>query len=109
MWRALRFSLKGLVAAWRFESSFRLELYLLLFLGPCAIWLGESGLERALLLGSLLLVLVAELLNTAIETVIERYGAEPHELAGRAKDLGSAAVFVAMLNSVAVWSLVLLS
>ncbi|GIX32936.1 MAG: diacylglycerol kinase [Lysobacterales bacterium] len=109
VWRALRFSLKGLLAAWRFESSFRLEVVLLLPLAPLALWLGRTGVERALLLGSLLLIVAAELLNSAVETVIERYGAERHELSGRAKDLGSAAVFVLMLNAAAVWGLVLLS
>ena len=83
-------------------------MYLLVLLAPLALWLGADGVERALLLGSCLLVLVVELLNSAIEAVIERYGPEPHELAGRAKDMGSAAVFVAMLNVVLVWGLVLL-
>ncbi|MDW8478998.1 MAG: diacylglycerol kinase [Xanthomonadales bacterium] len=107
VWRALRCSLAGLAAAWRHESSFRLEVWLLLPLLPLALWLGEDGVERALLLGSLLLVLAAELLNSALETVLERIGPERHELAGRAKDMGSAAVFVLMLNALAVWLLVL--
>ena len=101
-------SLKGLRAAWLHESSFRLEVYLLVLLAPVALWLGADGVERALLLGSCLLVLAVELLNSAIEAVIERYGPEPHELAGRAKDMGSAAVFVAMLNVLLVWGLILL-
>ncbi len=109
IWRALRFSLRGLHAAWRCESSFRLEVYLLIVLGPLALWLGRDGVQRALLLGSLLLVLAAELINSAVETLIERYGPERHELSGRAKDMGSAAVFVLMLNAAAVWVLVLLS
>ncbi len=100
-------SLQGLRAAWLHESSFRLEAYLLLVMGPLALWLGNDGVERALLLGSCLLVLVAELLNSAIEAVISRYGDERHELAGRAKDMGSAAVFVAMMNVLLVWGLVL--
>jgi diacylglycerol kinase (ATP) len=101
-------SLQGLRAAWLHESSFRLEVYLLAVLGPLALWLGNDGVERALLLGSCLLVLAVELLNSAIEAVIERYGDERHELAGRAKDMGSAAVFVTMLNVLLVWGLVLL-
>ena len=105
--KAARWSIQGLVAAWRFESSFRLEVYLLLVLAPVALWLGQGGLERALLVGSLLLVLAAELLNSAIEAVIERYGAEFHELAGRAKDMGSAAVFVLMVNALMCWGLIL--
>ena len=105
--KATIWSMQGLRAAWLHESSFRLEVYLLLVLGPLALWLGETGVERALLLGSCLLVLSVELLNSSIEAVIERYGAEFHELAGRAKDMGSAAVFVRMLNVLLVWGLVL--
>ena len=105
--KATIWSLQGLRAAWLHESSFRLEVYLLLVMGPLALWLGETGVERALLLGSCLLVLSVELLNSSIEAVIERYGAEFHELAGRAKDMGSAAVFVLMVNVLLVWGLVL--
>ena len=104
---ATKWSLQGLRAAWLNESSFRLEVYLLVVLGPLALKLGANGIERTLLLGSCLLVLAAELLNSAIEAVIERYGGEHHELAGRAKDMGSAAVFVLMLNVVLTWILVL--
>ena len=105
--RAARWSLLGLRAAWLHESSFRLEAYLFVVLAPLALWLGADGIERALLVGSMLLVLSAELLNSAIEAVIERYGPEHHELAGRAKDMGSAAVFVLMLNVLLTWGLVL--
>jgi diacylglycerol kinase (ATP) len=105
--KATIWSLQGLRAAWLHESSFRLEVYLLAVLAPLAVWLGADGVERALLLGSCLLVLALELLNSSIEAVIERYGAEFHELAGRAKDMGSAAVFVAMLNAVLTWGLLL--
>ncbi len=108
MLKATIWSLQGLRAAWLHESSFRLEVYLLAVVGPLALWLGETGVERALLLGSCLLVLAAELLNSAVEAIIERYGPEHHELAGRAKDMGSAAVFVLMVNVVATWTLVLL-
>ena len=104
---ATKWSLQGLRAAWLHESSFRLEVYLLVVLGPLALFLGADGVERALLLGSCLAVLGVELLNSAIEAVIERYGAEHHELAGRAKDMGSAAVFVLMLNVIATWAFVL--
>lgn len=107
MIRATVWSLQGLRAAWLHESSFRLEVYLLVVLAPLALWLGNDGVERALLLGSCLLVPLVELLNSALEAVIERFGNEHHELAGRAKDMGSAAVFVAMLNVGAVWALVL--
>ncbi len=83
--KATVWSWQGLRAAWLHESSFRLECYLLAMLAPLAIWLGEGAIERVLLIGSCLLVLSAELLNSAVEAVIERYGPEFHELAGRAK------------------------
>lgn len=107
MIRATVWSLQGLRAAWLHESSFRLEVYLLVVLAPLALWLGNDGVERALLLGSCLLVPLVELLNSALEAVIDRFGNEHHELVGRAKDMGSAAVFVAMVNAGAVWALVL--
>ena len=105
--KATQWSLQGLRAAWLHESSFRLEVYLLLVLAPLAWWLGETPVERALMIGSCLIVLATELLNSAVEAVIERYGPEHHELAGRAKDMGSAAVFVTMLNVLLVWGLIL--
>jgi diacylglycerol kinase (ATP) len=104
---ATRWSLQGLRAAWLHESSFRLEVYLFVILGPLGVWLGDGPVERVLLVGSCLLVMGTELLNSAIEAVIERYGAEHHELAGRAKDMGSAAVFVMMINVVLTWGLIL--
>jgi diacylglycerol kinase (ATP) len=104
---ATKWSLQGLRFAWLYESSFRLEVYLLVILAPMGMWLGNNGVERALLVGSGLLVLSVELLNSAVEAVIERYGAEHHELAGRAKDMGSAAVFVLMINVVLTWALIL--
>ncbi len=107
IFKAAIWSMQGLRAAWLHESSFRLEVYLLVVLGPLALWLGRTGVERALLLGSCLLVLAVELLNSAVEAVIERYGPEFHELAGRAKDMGSAAVFVVMMNVLLVWGLIL--
>lgn len=108
IFKATVWSVQGLRAAWLHESSFRLEVYLLCMFAPLALWLGDDGVERALMLGSCLLVLAVELLNSAIEAVIERYGPEFHELAGRAKDMGSAAVFVTMLNVLLVWCLILL-
>ncbi len=100
---AATWSMQGLGAAWLHESSFRLEVYLFVVFAPLGWWLGQTPVERVLLVGSLLLVLGAELLNSAIEAVIERYGAEFHELAGRAKDMGSAAVFVMMMNVLLTW------
>ena len=106
IFKAALWSMQGLRAAWLHESSFRLEVYLFAVLGPLGLWLGQTGVERALLVGSMLLVLSIELLNSAVEAVISRYGDEIHELAGRAKDMGSAAVFVLMMNVVLVWGLI---
>jgi diacylglycerol kinase (ATP) len=105
--RAAGYSAAGLKAAVRGETAFRQELALCVVLAPLGLWLGRDGVERALLLGSLLLVLVVELLNSAIEAAINRIGAERNELSGLAKDLGSAAVFVALLIVLTVWGLVL--
>jgi diacylglycerol kinase (ATP) len=106
--RAAKWSLLGLRAAWLNESSFRLEVCMFLVLGPLGWYMGGSGVERVLLIGSCLLVMAMELMNSSMEAVIERYGAEHHPLAGRAKDMGSAAVFVLMMNVVLVWALLLL-
>ena len=103
IFKAARWSLQGLQAAWLHESSFRLEVCLFVVLAPLGWWLGDTAVERVLLVGSMLLVLGIELLNSAIEAVIERYGAEFHPIAGRAKDMGSAAVFVLMLNVLLTW------
>ncbi len=107
IFRALVWSWKGLCAAWRHEASFRLEGYLFVVLFPLGLWLGADGVEKALLCGSLLLVPAAELLNSAVEAVVDKVSPEFHELAGRAKDMGSAAVFLLMLNAVLCWGLVL--
>ena len=101
--KATMWSMQGLRAAWLHESSFRLEVYLFVILAPLGWWLGQTPVERVLLIGSMLLVLSIELLNSAVEAVIERYGPEFHELAGRAKDMGSAAVFVLMMNVLLTW------
>jgi diacylglycerol kinase (ATP) len=104
---AAGYSWLGLKAAFKHEAAFRQELALCVVLIPTGLWLGQSGIERALLIGSLLLVLTVELLNSAIEAVVDRFGGEQHELSGRAKDIGSAAVFIALLNVIVVWALVL--
>lgn len=106
-WQAFLWSMKGLRATWAVESSFRLEVYLFLVLAPAALWLGATGLERAVLVGSLMAVLVVEVLNSAVEAVVDRWGSEHHDLAGRAKDMGSAAVFLADINVILCWGLVL--
>ena len=106
--KAAVWSMQGLRAAWLHESSFRLEVYLFVVLAPVGWWVGQTPVERVLLVGSMLLVLSMELLNSAVEAVIERYGPEYHELAGRAKDMGSAAVFVLMMNVLLTWGAILL-
>ena len=106
--KAAIWSIQGLRSAWLHESSFRLEVYLFLVLGPLGGLLGANGVERALLIGSCLLVMAMELMNSSMEAVIERYGAEHHELAGRAKDMGSAAVFLSDMNVLICWGLILL-
>jgi diacylglycerol kinase (ATP) len=104
---ATGYSMAGFRAAFIGEAAFRQELFLCMVMAPLGLWLGETGIERALLIGSLLLVLIVELLNTAVESVVDRTGLDHHELAKRAKDIGSAAVFVALVNVAVVWVLVL--
>ncbi|MCF6324088.1 MAG: diacylglycerol kinase [Gammaproteobacteria bacterium] len=104
---ATGYSVAGLKAAFKHETAFRQELALLLMLVPLALWLGDNGVERALLIGSLLLVLIVELVNSAIEAVVDRFGGELHALSGRAKDIASAAVFIALINVFVVWLLVM--
>ena len=106
-WQAFLWSMKGLRATWDVESSFRLEVYLFVVLAPLAMWLGESGIERAILIGSMMIVLVVEVLNSAVEAVVDRWGPEHNELAGRAKDMGSAAVFLSDINVLICWGLLL--
>jgi len=107
IFNATRYSWAGLRAAWRNEAAFRQESLLGLLLTPLALWLGDNSVERALLLGSLLLVIIVELLNTGIEAVVDRIGPERHELSKRAKDAGSAAVFMTLLLVGLVWSFIL--
>jgi diacylglycerol kinase (ATP) len=104
---ALRWSLAGFRSALRHEEAFRQEVVLFVLLAPAALWLGRNGVERALLFGSLLVVLITELLNTAVESVVDRVGADRHVLSKRAKDIGSAAVLVSLVNVVVTWGLVL--
>lgn len=98
---------RGLAGAWREEAAFRQECALAALVIPLGLWLGQDGVERALLAGSMILVLVVELLNSAVETAIDRIGPERHRLSGLAKDLGSAAVFAAFVLLGLTWLLVL--
>lgn len=101
-------SWKGLQAVFRYEEAFRQELFLLIVMSPVALWLGETGVERALLIGCLVFVLIVELLNSAVEAAIDRFGSEYHELSGRAKDMGSAAVMLSLTNAGIIWALIVL-
>lgn len=104
---AFGYSMQGFKSCFREEEAFRQELFLTLFLGPLGLWLGETPVERALLVGCLLIVLVVELLNSAIEAGVDRVGLERHELSARAKDIASAAVFMSFSLTVVTWGLIL--
>ncbi len=106
--KAFGYSWSGFKAAFAHEEAFRQEFALFMVGAPLGLWLGNTGVERALLVGSLLLVLIVELLNTAVEVVVDRIGDDHHALSGRAKDLGSAAVLVSIIHAAVVWWLVLL-
>lgn len=97
------YSIQGLRLAWRHEAAFRQECVLAILLVPLGAWLGQTAVERVLLVGSCLFVLVVELLNSAVEAAVDRHGDEIHELSGRAKDLGSAAVMLSLLLTGALW------
>lgn len=105
---ATQWSMKGFRSTLKTEEAFRQEVLLLIILAPLGMWLGDNGVERTLLIGSVLVVLIVELLNSAIESAIDRIGNERHELSGKAKDQGSAAVFVALALAVMTWVLILI-
>ena len=104
--RATVYSMQGFGHAFRNEAAFRQEIALTVALTPSAFWLGRSPLEIAMLIGVCLIMLIVELLNTAVEAAIDRHGDEQHELSGAAKDLGSAAVFVSLVLVAVVWLVV---
>lgn len=105
--RSAKYSLQGLLLTWKEEEAFRVEMILALVLVPLGIYLGETRVEKALLLGSVVFVLIVELMNSAVESVVNRVGTEQHELSGRAKDQGSAAVLLSLVLVLVVWALVL--
>ncbi len=105
---AFRYSLRGLQGAYQTEEAFRIEVWGLVVIIPLALYLGKgNGVHLALYLGSYALILIAELLNSAIEAVVDRISLERHALSGRAKDIGSAVVFVAIVNAIIIWGALL--
>ena len=104
---ASKYSWNGLKAAFANEAAFRQEVILAIILIPLGFYLGNSGVERALLISVVVLVLIIELINSGIEAIVDRVSNEQHELSGRAKDVGSAAVLLSLINATVVWSLVL--
>ena len=108
IYRAFLYSMAGFKACYANEEAFRQEVFALIPLLPLGLWLGNDGVERALLVGSLLIVPIVELLNSAIEANVDRVGTERHVLAGRAKDIASAAVFLSIVFTLVVWALILL-
>ncbi|WP_374494764.1 diacylglycerol kinase [Zoogloea sp.] len=107
VWNAFHYSMAGLVAAYRNEDAFRQEAWLAVVLIPLALFLPVGGVGKALMIASVLLVIIVELINSALEATVDRISLDHHHLAKRAKDIGSAAVFIALVNVVAVWGLVL--
>lgn len=108
LWNAFGYTRDGLGAAWRSEAAFREEVLFAAVAIPLALFLGRTGVERALMVGAILVVLIVEILNSAIEAIVDKASPERHELAKRAKDMGSAAVFLALVNAAVIWGFVLL-
>jgi diacylglycerol kinase (ATP) len=104
---ALGYSRDGIAAAWRNEAAFRQEILLAAIALPLAFYLGKTGVERALMIGSIVLILIVEILNSAVEAVVDKASPEKSELAKRAKDMGSAAVLLSLINAAAVWACLL--
>jgi len=104
--KAVIWSMAGIKAAWKNEQAFRWEATIVLLMMPVGLWLGRTAVERALLIASSMSILIIELLNSAVEAVVDRIGPERHELSKRAKDLGSAAAFISMITAAVVWGLI---
>ena len=107
LWNATGYSRDGILAAWRHEAAFREEILLAAITIPLAFYLGKTGVERALLVGSIILILIVEILNSAVEAVVDKASPEKHDLAKRAKDMGSAAVLFSLINAAVIWACVL--
>ena len=107
LWNGLGYSRDGIGAAWKNEAAFREEILLAAITIPLAIYLGKNGVDRALLIGSIILILIVEILNAAVEAAVDKASPEKHELAKRAKDMGSAAVLFSLINAAVIWACVL--
>lgn len=107
LYRATGYSLAGLHSTFKYEQAFRLEIYLSIILLPLALWLAETPIELVLMVGSWMMVMIVELLNSAVEATVDRIGSERHELSGRAKDIGSAAVMLSVLLSFFTWIMII--
>lgn len=107
LWNALGYSRDGIAAAWRHEAAFREEILLAAITIPLAFYLGKAGVDRALMVGSIILILIVEILNSAVEAVVDKASPEMHDLAKRAKDMGSAAVLFSLINAAIVWACIL--
>jgi len=107
LWNALGYSRDGIAAAWKTEAAFREELLLAAIAIPLAFYLGQTGVDRALMVGSIILILIVEILNSAVEAVVDKASPEKHELGKRAKDMGSAAVLFSLINAAVIWVCVL--
>ncbi len=107
LWRVTLYSMAGFKAAFRYEWAFRLELAICVIAIPLGLYLGATLIQKILLVSSLLLILIVELINSAIETVIDRISLDHHELSGQAKDIGSAAVFMSVINALFIWITIL--
>ncbi len=105
---ATRYSLAGLKAAWKNEEAFRMEIVAAVVMLPSAFWLGNTATQRGLLVGTCFIVMITELLNSAIEAIVDRIGTEHHELSGRAKDIGSAAVMLSLIMTVIIWGILIM-
>ena len=104
--KAFIWSMAGIKAAWKNEQAFRWEAAIVLLMMPVGLWIGRTAVEWALLIASAMSILITELLNSAVEAVVDRIGPERHELSKRAKDLGSAAAFISMITAAVVWGLI---
>jgi len=107
LWNALGYSRDGIAAAWTNEAAFREEVLLASVALPLAIFLGKTGVDRTILIGSIILILIVEILNSGLEAVVDKASPEKHELAKRAKDMGSAAVLFSLINAAIIWACIL--